>query len=83
MLKFQKRENSPHIARLGRQPVTIPKNKVMEVECGQLNKRVLCGSHVVLEPNQDAPWPTGLTIRDQLIWLPEEDNGKITVTVEN
>lgn len=76
VLKCQKCENSPHIARLGRRPVTIPKNKVMEVECSQLNKRVLCGSHEVFEPNQDAPWPTGLTIRDQMIRLPERTTGK-------
>lgn len=85
VLKQQKLEpeSSPHTARLGRRPVTIPKNKVMEVECGQLNKRVLNGSHVMLEPNQEAPWPTGLTIRQQLIQLPQEDKGKIAVTVEN
>ncbi len=55
----------------------------MEVECGQLNKRVPGGSYVVLEPSQEAPWPTGLTIREQLIQLPQEDDGKIVVTVEN
>ncbi len=37
----------------------------------------------MLEPNQEAPWPTGLTIREQLIQLPQEDNKKITVTAEN
>lgn len=37
----------------------------------------------MLEPNQETPWPTGLTIREQLIQLPQEDNGKITVTIEN
>lgn len=83
VLKKQKPESGTHIARVGRQPVTIPKHKVMKVECGQLNKRVLSGSHVVLEPNQQAPWPTGLTIREQLIQLPQEDNEKITLTVEN
>lgn len=44
---------------------------------------VLSGSHVVLEPNQETPWPTGLTITEQLIQLPQQDNGKITVTIEN
>jgi len=65
------------------QPVNIPKNKVVVVPCGRLNKRVLSESHVVLEPNHETPWPTGLVIREQLIQLPSEDNGKIEVTVEN
>lgn len=55
VLKKQKLEISSQIARLGRRPVTIPKNKVIEVECDQLNKRVLSGSLVLLEPNQEAP----------------------------
>ncbi len=41
VLKKQKSESGTHIARVGRRPVTIPKNKVMKVECGQLNKRVV------------------------------------------
>lgn len=83
VLKKQKLENQPHIARVGRQPVTIPKNKVVAVPCGRLNKRVFSSSHVVLEPNHETPWPTGLVIREQLIQLPSEDNSKIDVTVEN
>lgn len=83
VLKKQEPESGTHIARVGRCPVTIPKNKVMKVECGQLNKRVLSGSHIVLEPNQEAPWPTVLTIREQLIQLPQEDNENRTMTVEN
>lgn len=83
VLKNKKTESGRHIARLVRRPVLIPKNKIIEVECGQLNKMVLSGSHVVLEPNQETLWPTGLTIRKQLIQLPQEDNGKITVAVEN
>lgn len=38
VLKKQKPENQPHLARVGRQPVTIPRNKVMVVQCGRLNK---------------------------------------------
>ncbi|XP_037643835.1 uncharacterized protein LOC119498836 [Sebastes umbrosus] len=83
VLKKQKPVNQPHIARVGRRSVTIPKNKVMTVQCGRLNKSVLSTSHVVLELKQEAPWPTGLAIRDQLIELPPEDNGNIEVTVEN
>lgn len=37
----------------------------------------------MLEPNPEAPWPTGLSIREQLIQLPGEDKSKISVTVEN
>ena len=83
VLKKQKAESSPHIARLGRLPVIIPKNKTMEIKCGHLNKSVLSGSHVLLEPDQEATWPAGLTIREQLIQLPQEDEGKIVVTVRN
>lgn len=83
VLKKQNLEGGSHIARLGKRSVTIPKNKIMEVECGQVNKSQLSGSHVVLEPNQETPWPTGLTVREQLIQLPQEDKGKIKVTVEN
>ena len=83
VLKKQKPENQLHLARVGRQPVTIPKNKMVVVQCGRLNKSVVSASHVVLEPNLETPWPSGLAIREQLIELPSEDNGKIEVTVEN
>ena len=83
VLKKQKPKSQPHLARAGRQPVTIPKNKVMAVHCAWQNKSVLSASHVLLEPNVEAPWPTGLVIREQLIKLPPEDNSKIEVTVEN
>jgi len=83
VLKKQKPKSQPHLARVGRQPVTIQKNKVMAVQCGWLNKSVLSASHVVLEPNVEAPWPTGLAIREQLIKLPPEDKSKIELTVEN
>ncbi len=83
VLKRQKPENQPHLARVGRRPVTIPRNKVMVVQCGRLNKSVMSASHVVLEPNLETPWPSGLAIREQLIKLPPENNSKIEVTVEN
>lgn len=83
VLKKQKPDSEPHIARVGRRPVTIPKNRVMTVQCGWLNKSVFSAPHVVLEPNQEAPWPAGLVIREQLIQLPSEDNAKVEVSVEN
>lgn len=55
----------------------------MVIQCGRLNKSVVSASHVVLEPNLEAPWPSGLAIREQLIELSPEDNGKIEVTVEH
>lgn len=55
----------------------------MVIQCGWLNKSVVSASHVVLEPNLEAPWPSGLAIREQLIELSPEDNGKIEVTVEH
>ncbi|TKS65275.1 Retrovirus-related Pol polyprotein [Collichthys lucidus] len=83
VLKKQKSENQPHLARVGRQPVTIPRNKMMVVQCGRLNKSVVSASHMVFEPNLEAPWPSGLAIREQLIELPTGDNSRIEVTVEN
>lgn len=83
VLKKQSPDCQPHIARVGRTSVTIPKNKVMTVQCGWLNKSVLSAPLVVLEPNNEAPWPAGLVIRDQLIQLPPEDKVKVEVTVEN
>lgn len=38
VLKKQNHENSPYTARLGRRAVTIPKNKVIEMECGHPRK---------------------------------------------
>lgn len=38
---------------------------------------------LVLEPNQETPWPEGLAIREQLIQIPGQEMGKIAVTVEN
>lgn len=83
VLKQQTPGSQPCLARGGRSPVTIPKSSMMVVQCGRLNKRVQCTSHVVLEPNPEAPWPIGLAIKDQLIELPAKDNGKIEVTIEN
>lgn len=63
--------------------MTIPKNKAMAVQCGWLSKSVMSAPLVVLEPNDEAPWPVGLAIREQLIQLPPEDKAKVEVTVEN
>lgn len=49
VLKKQTPGSQPHLARVGRQPVTIPKNKVVAVQCS-----VLSTSQVVLEPNHEA-----------------------------
>lgn len=78
VLKKQKPDGQPHIDRVGRPPVIIPKNKVMAVQCGRLSKGVLHAQHVVLKLNHEALWPAGLVSREQLIQLPPEDN---TVTV--
>ncbi|KAI4885982.1 hypothetical protein NFI96_028798, partial [Prochilodus magdalenae] len=83
VLKKQKPQNQPHIARVGRRQVTIPKNQVAAVHCGSLDKRVLSTSQAVLEPNHETPWPTGLVIREQVVQLPRQEHGKIEVTVEN
>lgn len=83
VLKKQKPEVQPHTVRVGRRPVTIPKNKVMAVHCSWPNKRVLSASPAVLEPSYEAPWPTGLVIREQLVYLPADDEGKIEISVEN
>ncbi|CAI5672713.1 unnamed protein product [Oreochromis niloticus] len=83
VLKKQTPDSHPHIARVGRRPVTIPKRNMVTVQCGWLNKSVLSGSHAVLEPNCEKPWPAGLVVREQLIQLPSEGNAKVTVTVEN
>lgn len=37
ILKKEKPECGSHLARVGRRLVTIPKNKTIKVECGQLN----------------------------------------------
>ncbi|MED6257721.1 hypothetical protein ATANTOWER_030271 [Ataeniobius toweri] len=81
--RYNVHTNSPYIARLGRQAVIIPKSKVIEVECGHPRKETVCGSQLVLQPNQETPWPEGLIIREQLIQIPCQDKGKIAVTVEN
>ncbi len=83
VLNKQKPEEQPHTVRVGRQPVTIPKNIVMAVQCSRLNKRMLGASQGVMEPNHEAPWPTGLVVREQFIYIPANDEGKIEVTVEN
>lgn len=83
VLKKQKHSNGSHITRLGRQHVVIPKHKVVNVSCGLLKKSVVSGSHAVLEPNEEAPWPWGLEVKEQMIQLPCENGGRITVAVEN
>lgn len=55
VLKKQKPDSQPHIARVGRVAVTIPKNKVMAVHCGWLSNSVLSTPFVMLEPNREAP----------------------------
>lgn len=69
VLERQKPESQPHIARVGRRPVAILKNEMITVQCRWLNMRVLNVSQAVLELNQEAPWPTGLAIREQFSFL--------------
>ncbi|KAL7842136.1 hypothetical protein SRHO_G00238250 [Serrasalmus rhombeus] len=83
VLKKQNPQSQPHLVRMGRRQVTIPKKQVTTVHCASLNKRLRVTSHAVLEPNPEAPWPTGLVIREQLVQLPLEEDGKIGVTIEN
>lgn len=54
VLKRPRPESQPHMARVGRRPVTIPKNKMTTVQCGWLNMGVSNTLHVVLEPNEEA-----------------------------
>lgn len=55
----------------------------VKVSCGKLNKTVPLGTHVMLEPNPDVPWPAGIKVSKQLIQMPLRDNDNITVKVEN
>ncbi|MEQ2288550.1 hypothetical protein AMECASPLE_023789 [Ameca splendens] len=60
-------------------PPTLP---VMEVKCSHLRREALSASQLMLKPNQEAPWPEGIAIREQLIQIPCQHNCKILVTVE-
>lgn len=79
VLKQHEPEGSPHIARLSRRPVTIPKNSIMNVYCGLVHGT---GAYAVLEPNPESPWPSGIKVREQLVVFPQ-DNARVTVAVEN
>lgn len=83
VLKKQKPDIQPHIAKVGRNPATIPQNTAITVHCSWLGQSASGTHQVVLEPHHETPWPAGLTIKDQLIQLTPEDYGKVAVTVEN
>ncbi|KAK7880554.1 hypothetical protein WMY93_032813 [Mugilogobius chulae] len=82
VLKKQSPAEQSHIARLGRLPITVPKNKAIQVQCNYLQQGMFSGANVMLEPHPEAPWPTGIKVREQLIHLPDA-NTRIKVTVEN
>lgn len=54
----------------------------VNVSCGKLNKKVPLGTHVMLEPIPEVPWPAGIKVSKQLIQMPLKDNDNITVMLE-
>uniref|UniRef100_A0A8C1WAH7 Gypsy retrotransposon integrase-like protein 1 n=1 Tax=Cyprinus carpio TaxID=7962 RepID=A0A8C1WAH7_CYPCA len=83
LLKKRKNSSSCHIARLGRKSIILPRCARVNVSCGKLNRTVTLGTHVMLEPNSEVPWPAGIKVNKQLIQMPQNDNDNITVMVEN
>lgn len=82
VLKKQPPENNPHLIRTGRMPVTVPKNKTIQVQCNLFQQGALFGPQFMLEPNPETPWPIGLKVREQLI-QPPQTNTRVKVTIEN
>lgn len=82
---LKKQEGASHslLVRLGRQDIVIPKRKIVDVKCGRLNKAFQLNNQMVLEPNEETPWPQGLQVKEQLIQLSTENNLCVVVTVEN
>lgn len=56
---------------------------MVRVIYGKLNKNTLKEQYAILEPNENAPWPAGLQVEQQLVQLPSEDKATISVVVEN
>ncbi|KAM7380050.1 hypothetical protein PAMP_003371 [Pampus punctatissimus] len=83
VLEKQKSGSESQTAIPRRHDVINPKQKMVKVICGKLNKNILKEQYAVLEPNENAPWSAGLQVKQQLVQLFTEDKATSTVVVEN